>query len=617
MAAVIGAAALLGLLGSPAAAQYALTEQVLDGGGGRVESGGSVLTSSLAPIPVGTVRSGRFVLYSAFPAPLAVQIQQEACTAVAGQSCDVTVRILTDNNAPRTATLYYGSATSVSPTEVSMSRAGNGFVGTIPGSAIGEAGLTYYFEIVNNEGVRVRTPRQGVYSLPVQLLGDGPRRPESLAGGDTQAAYRLLSVPVTPDDPSPEAVLGDDIPTLANGSAYDNSVARLFEPIGTRLAEYPGTGDFGLGRAFWLIVRDEVGTIDAGPGKTWPLSATKPFELPLDQGWNFVGTPFTVPVPVGNLQTSTGDPVTLRAFRDGSYNAANEPVNEMMPFEGYAVYAPAPTILTIQPPLSDAASSTRADKAAVATSGSKFPWYLRIRGTARTGWDTDNVAAVHADAADEWDAADWPEPPSLGSGLRMSFDAPSGAPAGVALSADVRRPLGSGGIWPLTIETDAAGPVNLTVEGVKQVPAAFEVVLVDLTTKATWDLRRTPTATVDVLSEKGETRSLRLMVGTPAYLRQVLKKLDVVPQVYALNPPYPNPSSGIVAFQLGLPQDDRVSIEVYNILGQRLAVLKNREPMRAGFHTVVWDAPSLASGMYFVRMEAGSYSKTQKLVRIR
>jgi hypothetical protein len=39
--------------------------------------------------------------------------------------------------------------------------------------------------------------------------------------------------------------------------------------------------------------------------------------------------------------------------------------------------------------------------------------------------------------------------------------------------------------------------------------------------------------------------------------------------------------------------------------------------MTAGFHTLVWDAPRLASGMYFVRMEAGSYRKTQKLVRIR
>ena len=608
---------LLGMVVAPAAAQYTLEEQVLDGGGGRVEAGGRTLTSSLAPIPVGTVQSGPYVLYSAFPGPLAVQIQQEACaaTAIAGQPCDVIVRILTDSDAPRTATLFYGSAASISPTAVSMTRNGNSFAATIPGAAIAEAGLTYYFEIVNDQGVRVRAPRQGVYALPVQLTGDGPFRPEGLAGGTTQAAYRLLSVPVTPDDPSPEAVLGDDIPTLASTGAYDNAVARLYEPIGTRVAEYPGTGDFVLGSAFWLITRDEVPRIDAGPGQARALN--RPFSVLLEQGWNFVGTPFTVPVPVENLQTSTGDPVILRAFRDGSYNAASDPVTAMMPFEGYAVYASAPTTLTIQPPLPSDGTAALATKSASASSRTGFPWSLRVRGTARTGWDTDNVAAVHADAADGWDTADWPEPPSLGSGLRLAFDAPAGAPPDVTLSADVRRPFTAGGTWPLTFTTATAGPVHLAVDGVKTVPAAFDVFLLDRTTKATWDLRRTPTATVEVLSEGGGTRALYLMVGTKAYLRQALNGLDAVPQTYALNPPYPNPSSGTVAFQLELPKDDQVTIEVYNILGQRLAVLKHREPMRSGIHTVVWDAPHLSSGMYFVRMEAGDYTKTQKLVRIR
>jgi 5-hydroxyisourate hydrolase-like protein (transthyretin family) len=68
---------------------------------------------------------------------------------------------------------------------------------------------------------------------------------------------------------------------------------------------------------------------------------------------------------------------------------------------------------------------------------------------------------------------------------------------------------------------------------------------------------------------------------------------------------------------VGLPADDRVTVEVYNILGQRVARLKNGESMTAGVHTLVWDAPRLASGLYFVRMEAGTYRETQKLVRIR
>jgi hypothetical protein len=154
------------------------------------------------------------------------------------------------------------------------------------------------------------------------------------------------------------------------------------------------------------------------------------------------------------------------------------------------------------------------------------------------------------------------------------------------------------------------------VDGVEQVPAAFEAWLLDLTTKDSWNLRRTPQARIDVLTDGGE-RPFRLVVGTRTYVKDVLRDLEALPQKYALEPPYPNPSTGPVAFRMGLPEDDRVTVEVYNLLGQRVATLKNREAMTAGFHTLVWDAPRLASGMYFVRMEAGSYRKTQKLVRIR
>jgi hypothetical protein len=115
----------------------------------------------------------------------------------------------------------------------------------------------------------------------------------------------------------------------------------------------------------------------------------------------------------------------------------------------------------------------------------------------------------------------------------------------------------------------------------------------------------------------GAQRPLRLVVGTPAYVQEALRDLKALPLEYALHPPYPNPSDGPVAFQVGLPADDRVTVEVYNILGQRVALLKDGESMTAGFHTVVWDAPRLASGMYFVRMQAGDYRKAQKLVRVR
>lgn len=609
------------LTSSVAAQQYTVQEASLDGGGGVVTTGSLELTSSLATQPAGTVRTDRYVLYSAWPSPFVGQLAilivhdpEAGGPAEEGQPRDVTARIVTNDAPLQSATLYYRRGSGEAPDSVSMTADDAGFVGTIPGSAITEAGLTYYFEAVDEQGTTMRAPRRGVYALPVRLDESGIQKPGTQPGGSTQSAYRLISMPVVLDNPSPEAVLGDDIPSLASAAAYEPSKARLFEPIGTRVAEFPGTGDFELGRAFWLIVRNEVDSIDAGQGTVKALN--DPVEIDLSSGWNFVGTPFTTPIPAENLQTESGEDITLRAYGEEGYNTPDAPVTEMDPFEGYAVFVEEATTLIVKPPLRDAEKSGSSETAIEPTEDRRFPWRLRIRGTASSGWDADNVAAVHADAADNWDAQDWPEPPSLGSGLHVAFDAPDGAPADVSLSADVRRPFSQGATWPLTVESDETGSVRLSVEGVKQVPSAFEVWLVDETTKTTWNLRDTPQARFEVLSE-GATRSMKLVVGTDAYVREMLRDLEALPLEYTLRPPYPNPSSGPVAFQVGLPEDDRVTLAVYNVLGQRVALLKDGESMSAGFHTVVWDAPRLASGVYFVQVEAGDYRESQKLVRVR
>jgi len=608
---------LLLFAGSAAGQRFVVTEAGLDGGGGLVQSGTRTLVSSLSTSPVGTVTTDRYVLYSGLPSPFAGRaailiVHDPTADGLAedGESRGVTARIVSNNAPFASATLFYRTGTSTTFTALEMTGDGDDFVATIPGTAVGGAGLTYYISVVDQAGTSARAPRRGVFSLPVRLGGTGLRSAQAQPGGTSQAAYRLLSIPIVLDDPSPEAVLGDEIPTLSSPSVYDPERARFFEPIGTRVAEYPRTGPFELGRAFWLIARETVEAIDTGAGTTGALNA--PVDLRLNEGWNFIGTPFTLPVPTGNLQAASGVPVTLRSYGPEGYNTPDDPVSTLQPFEGYAVFVEAATTLTVLPPQPDeAAVATRTDDARTA-----LPWRLRIRGSSPGGRDADNVAGVHPDASDGWDDRDWPEPPSVGGGLHIAFDVPAGGAEGVALSADVRRPPSRGTTWPLTVQSDAAGPVHLSVDGIGQIPAAFEAWLVDAETNASWNLREKGQVRLEALADETE-RALRLVVGTNAYASDILRDLGAMPLEYVLHAPYPNPSVGPVAFQMGLPQDDRVTVGVYNLLGQRIAVLKEGEVMPAGVHTVVWEAPRLASGVYFVRMDAGEYRKTQKLVRIR
>lgn len=603
------------------AQQYVVEEAGLDGGGGLVSNGGIVLTSSLATQPVGTVHTDRYVLFSGLPYSF---VQGVALTILhdpsdvegttSGVPQTVTARI-SSNRAPlASASLLYRAGSSQDPTNVQMTQEQDEYVATIPGADIGENGLTYYFVAEDQSGRRARAPQQGVYSVPVRLGTASLQKPDSQPGGQTQAAYRLLSIPISADDPSPEGVLGDDIPTLSSASTYDPSKARLFEPIGTSLAEFPNIGDFEVGRSFWLIVRDQGGTIDVDDGMMKALNES--VEIDLRRGWNFIGTPFTLPVPVSNLQTENSNSLTLRSYDASGYNPPEAAVTEMKPFEGYALFVETATTLTVRPPLQDKEKGETATKVHE-SEGTKFLWRLGIRGTSPTGTDGDNVAAVHEDAVDGWDALDWPEPPTVGDGLSIAFEAVKDGPTDVPLSLDVRRPLTRGATWPVRLWTQTAGPVHLSVTGVANLPDALEAWLVDGKTKASWNLRTTAQARIDVLSDNGSERSLQLVVGTSTYVREMLRDLEALPLQYALHPPYPNPSTGPVALKMSLPQDEDVTVDVYNLLGQRVATLKNGEPMSAGVHTVLWRAPRLGSGMYFVRVEAGPYRSTQKFVLIR
>ena len=65
-----------------------------------------------------------------------------------------------------------------------------------------------------------------------------------------------------------------------------------------------------------------------------------------------------------------------------------------------------------------------------------------------------------------------------------------------------------------------------------------------------------------------------------------------------------------------LPMVNDVELNIYNILGQKVATLVN-ERQQAGFHQVEWDASGFASGIYFYRIEAGEYQDVKKMILLR
>jgi hypothetical protein len=88
------------------------------------------------------------------------------------------------------------------------------------------------------------------------------------------------------------------------------------------------------------------------------------------------------------------------------------------------------------------------------------------------------------------------------------------------------------------------------------------------------------------------------------------------PEHLRLHPCYPNPFNGATTIAFHLETRSAVSLQVFDISGREIAVLVSGD-LPAGDHTQRWDATGVSSGVYLVRLKAGSVSAATKVVLLR
>jgi hypothetical protein len=86
---------------------------------------------------------------------------------------------------------------------------------------------------------------------------------------------------------------------------------------------------------------------------------------------------------------------------------------------------------------------------------------------------------------------------------------------------------------------------------------------------------------------------------------------------FDLNQNYPNPFNPMTLISFTLPSAGEVSLTIFNVYGQEIARLIDDAVLTAGKHSIVFNAESLPSGVYFYRISSGSYTKTMRMILIR
>ncbi len=118
------------------------------------------------------------------------------------------------------------------------------------------------------------------------------------------------------------------------------------------------------------------------------------------------------------------------------------------------------------------------------------------------------------------------------------------------------------------------------------------------------------------VADAGTNRILRFDVPLGGPTTGVRSLPNQLPAGYALLQNYPNPFNPTTMIRFTLPAAGNVTLDVYNVLGQRVAVLLNQH-MAAGVFDVPFNASALSSGVYLYRLNVNGYTSVNKMILMR
>jgi hypothetical protein len=127
--------------------------------------------------------------------------------------------------------------------------------------------------------------------------------------------------------------------------------------------------------------------------------------------------------------------------------------------------------------------------------------------------------------------------------------------------------------------------------------------------------------TIRVQDETGKIVNQVIKSGEEAVISNlIIEKLrvssNVIPEAYSLDQNFPNPFNPSTRISWQSPVDGHQSLRVYDVLGNEVAVLVD-EFRTAGRYDATFDASNLASGIYFYRIQAGSFVQTRKMILLK
>ncbi len=370
------------------------------------------------------------------------------------------------------------------------------------------------------------------------------------------------------------------------------------------LIEYNGSDNFYFrpGKAFWIISRYPIYINILVPPV--PLSVDSTFSIQLHHGWNLISNPFDTVLTWSSINNANGgNQQPIYSYQTNSYS--NE--LDFEPYKGYYFFcSDSLTNLKIPYHLENDLDKKNSNNT------KELEIVLTLNGVAKTAIS----AGIAEDARSGVDIFDIFSPPSLFNDVNISLYNAEIETDYKYLQKDFRREIGEGQEFNILIKNTSNETLELAANGIENF-SGYEAYLLNKSLMKLYDLKNQNNI---VIQKKTSEKEYVLYIGTEEYIAQ--KKASLIPLEFVLYQNYPNPFNPKTKIMFALPQQGKVSLTIYNILGELIEEKISDQLYEAGYHEVSIDFGHLASGIYLYKLQTDfsgrqSFTETKKMMLIK
>lgn len=421
--------------------------------------------------------------------------------------------------------------------------------------------------------------------------------------------WKMISIPFILDDPSPNAVLVDDL------GEQNDAVWKLYRwsTSNESYDKYPNIGNFSPGKASSIISKDTK-TVDTGPGRD--VSRQTDFVINLLSGWSQIANPFPFSIDWNEVRVRRNAEVVgiseaqargwLRDkiwFWDGqSYLVYQAPSGIIDPYEGYWVKALVDCELLMPPNESQQARTFEQG----INSKEEF---LQLKAKVGELEDNFNFLGFSESAKDGYDRLDIEEAPPISPYISLFFPHPEWEKNKGDYTQDIRTrsfQAGLGWTWDFQAKTDQVKKeIIFEWENTSVISEELHLYLTD--------------SSNNVLVDMKEKNSYRFTLPNGLESFKVIATYEALPLPKDLNLTevysYPNPARGTGAkLHFNLASWAEVTIKIYAINGELVRILIEDKAFLAGAHEELWEerndkGEKLARGVYIFIVQADNPAK--------